>query len=106
MTKKGCRPVAFTCTAHARSTVLADDDRVRVTRWDFEPGANTGWHEHGLPYCIVMILGGTLAIHDGTNISHVALAAGDSYVRPKGIQHDVMNASDHPISFVEVEMKW
>ena len=54
----------------------------------------------------MMILGGTLAIHDGTNISHVALAAGDSYVRPKGIQHDVMNASDHPISFVEVEMKW
>jgi mannose-6-phosphate isomerase-like protein (cupin superfamily) len=53
-----------------------------------------------------MITGGTLAIHDGSNVSHVALAAGDSYVRPKGITHDVMNASDHPISFVEIEMKW
>jgi quercetin dioxygenase-like cupin family protein len=98
--------VAFTCTTHARPAVLADDDRVRVTRWDFEPHANTEWHTHELPYCIVMIIGGTLAIHDGSNVSHVALAAGDSYVRPKGVTHDVMNASDHPISFVEIEMKW
>jgi mannose-6-phosphate isomerase-like protein (cupin superfamily) len=53
-----------------------------------------------------MIIGGTLAIHDGSNVSHVELKAGDSYVRPKGVTHDVMNASGHPISFVEIEMKW
>ena len=98
--------MAFTCTTHARSTVLVDDDRVRITRWNFEPRANTGWNKHELAYCIVMIICDTLAIHDGTNVSHAALAAGDSYVRPKGVTHDVMNASDHPISFVEIEMKW
>lgn len=98
--------MAFNCATHASPTLLVDDDRVRVTRWDFEPGANTGWHEHELPYCIVMVVASTLAIHDGANVRHVTLAGGDSYVRPKGIQHDVMNASDHPISFVEVEMKW
>jgi quercetin dioxygenase-like cupin family protein len=103
---KGRRPVAFTCTTHALPSVLADDDRVRITRWDFEPGANTEWHTHELPYCIVMVTSGILAIHDGSNVNHVALAAGDSYIRPKGVTHDVMNASDHPISFVEIEMKW
>ena len=97
--------MAFTSSAHAQPTLLVDDDRVRVTRWDFQPGATTGWHEHEMPYCIVMILGGTLAIHDGVNVSHATLAAGDSYARPKGIRHDVMNASDHPLAFVEVEMK-
>jgi beta-alanine degradation protein BauB len=97
--------MAFTCTIPADPTIAVDDERVRITRWDFEPGANTGWHEHGMPYCVVMVIGGTLAIHDGATVSHVTLAAGDSYVRPKGITHDVMNASPHAIAFVEVEMK-
>jgi beta-alanine degradation protein BauB len=104
--RKGRKPVAFDSTIHARSTLQVDDDRVRVTRWDFAPGATTGWHEHELPYCIVMVIGGTLALHDGERVSQVELAAGDSYVRPKGVRHDVMNASEHPIAFVEVEMKW
>jgi quercetin dioxygenase-like cupin family protein len=98
--------MAFTCTVPAKPTLLIEDNRVRVTRWEFEPGAVTGWHEHGLPYCIVMVTGGTLAIHDGADVSEVTLAAGDSYVRPSGVKHDVMNASKHPLAFVEVEMKW
>lgn len=97
--------MAFTCEKQAVPTLLVDDERVRVTRYNFEPGANTGWHTHEMPYCIVMVLGGTLALHDGTNITHVELAAGDSYSRPKGVTHDVMNASPHPIAFVEVELK-
>ena len=95
----------FTCSEPALPTLQVDDERVRITRWDFAPGAATGWHEHGMPYCIVMVTGGTLAVDDGTMVNRVTLAAGDSYVRPKGITHDVMNGSDHPIAFVEVEMK-
>jgi quercetin dioxygenase-like cupin family protein len=98
--------MAFTCTIPAKPALLVEDDRVRVTRWEFEPGATTGWHEHGLPYCIVMVTGGTLAIHNGSDVNEVTLAAGDSYVRPSGVKHDVKNASDHPLAFVEVEMKW
>ena len=55
---------------------------------------------------IVMVTAGTLALHDGAEVNHVTLAAGDSYVRPKGVTHDVMNATDQPLTFVEVEMKW
>jgi len=28
-----------------------------------------------------------------------------SYQRPAGIEHDLMNGSDHPIAFVEIEIK-
>ncbi|MEL6601302.1 MAG: cupin, partial [Pseudomonadota bacterium] len=28
----------------AEATQLVDDDKVRVTRFDFAPGAETGWH--------------------------------------------------------------
>ena len=97
--------MAFACTIPAVATVQQDDDVVRITRWDFEPGAVTGWHKHGWPYFVVMLNAGTLRLHDGTNETAVELAAGQSYRRPAGIEHDVMNASPHPIAFVEIEVK-
>jgi quercetin dioxygenase-like cupin family protein len=30
----------------AQPTVLIENERVRVTRWHFAPGASTGWHRH------------------------------------------------------------
>ncbi len=57
--------MAFTCTTPAVPTLQEDNDDVRITRWDFAPGANTGWHEHAMRYCVVMLTEGTLAIHDG-----------------------------------------
>lgn len=97
--------MAFTCTIPARPTVQQDDDTLRITRWDFEPGAVTGWHSHGWPYFVVMLVAGTLRIHDGTKTIDVPLAEGQAYMRPAGIQHDVMNGSQHPIAFVEIEVK-
>ena len=37
------------------STLLIEDEKVRVTRFDFEPGQETGWHEHGYDYVITAI---------------------------------------------------
>ena len=98
--------MAFACTVPALPTVLADDDRVRITRWDFAPGATTGWHEHALPYAIVMVTDGTMAVDAGdAEPTRVTLRAGDAYSRSAGIRHDVMNGGDAPMSFVEVERK-
>jgi quercetin dioxygenase-like cupin family protein len=97
--------MAFRCVLPAVPTVQQDDDAVRITRWDFEPGAVTGWHEHGWPYFVIMLVAGTLRIHDGAAETDVPLAAGQAYRRPAGIKHDVMNASPHPIAFVEIEVK-
>lgn len=97
--------MAFKCEVPAIPTVQLDDDAVRITRWDFEPGAATGWHEHGWPYFVIMLTAGTLRVHDGINIADVPLAAGQAYRRPSGIKHDVMNGSEHPIAFVEIEVK-
>ena len=38
-------------------------------------------------------------------MNEVRLVAGQSYQRPVGIEHDVMNGSDHPMAFVEIEIK-
>ena len=82
-----------------------DDDVLCITRWDFAPGAATGWHEHAWPYFVTMLVAGTLRINDGQAERDVPLALGQAYMRPAGIRHDVMNASAHPIAFVEIEVK-
>lgn len=98
--------MAFACTVPAVPTVLADDERVRITRWDFAPGAATGWHEHAMPYAIVMVTDGTMLVDAGSGEpARVLLRAGDAYSRAAGVRHDVMNGGDGPMSFVEVERK-
>lgn len=97
--------MGFTCNIPAVPHLQQDDATLRITRWEFTPGAVTGWHEHGWPYFVVMLTAGTLRVHNGTEVTDVPLALGQSYMRPAGIKHDVMNASPHPISFVEIEVK-
>jgi quercetin dioxygenase-like cupin family protein len=47
----------------------SDDETVRITRWDFPPGAVIGWHEHGWPYFVVMITEGPWS--SGTSVTVV-----------------------------------
>lgn len=97
--------MAFKCDIAAVPSVQQDDETIRITRWDFAPGAVTGWHTHGWPYFVTMLTNGVLRLHDGEKIVDVALSAGQSYSRPAGITHDVMNGSQHEIAFVEIEVK-
>lgn len=97
--------MVFQSTVLAVANLQRDDDVLRITRWDFAPGAVTGWHEHAYPYFITMMVAGTLRIDDGQFQRDVPLFAGETYVREAGVKHDVQNASPHAISFVEIEIK-
>lgn len=90
----------------AVATQLVDDDRVRVTRFDFAPGAQTGWHEHGYDYVITAVTDCTMQLEEPGGGTHtVIVSAGDAYRREKGIKHNVINGGDTRMSFVEVELK-
>ncbi|MFA5120409.1 cupin domain-containing protein [Zavarzinia sp.] len=97
--------MSFACDIPAVATVQTDDENVRVTRWDFAPGAVTGWHEHGWPYFVVMLTDSLMRVHDGEKAVDVRRKAGDTYQRPAGVRHDVMNGGDAPMAFVEIEIK-
>lgn len=88
------------------ATLLIDDTRVRVTRFDFEPGQETGWHQHGFDYVITAITEChmRLELPDGT-IQHTTIPAGTAYRRNEGVKHNVINASTSAMSFVEIELK-
>ena len=82
--------MTFECTIPAEPTVQQDDGTARITRWDFAPGAATGWHRHGWPYFVVMLTDGTLKLHNGSTVTEVSLVAGQSYMRAAGVEHDVI----------------
>jgi quercetin dioxygenase-like cupin family protein len=94
------------CRIPAIATVQADDETARVTRWDFPPGAETGWHRHGWAYLVVPVTDGTMLLEEpGGATREATIKAGVSYTRPPGMEHNVVNAGVVPFSFVEIEFK-
>lgn len=92
--------------AKASATLEVDDARVRVTRFDFAPGAETGWHTHGYDYVIVAVSDCNMLLEEpGDTQRAVSVAAGDSYRRDAGVSHNVVNAGEAHMRFVEVELK-
>ncbi len=90
----------------AIATQIIDDERVRVTRFDFEPGAETGWHEHGMDYVITILTDCTMLLEEpGGQSREVPLEAGTTYRRNHGVNHNVINGGSTKMSFVEVELK-
>lgn len=90
----------------AQATVHVDNDRTRVTEYRFAPGDATGWHRHEFDYVITPVTNGRVRIvgPEG-NEGEAQMVAGRSYFREKGVEHDVINAGEQELRFVEVEWK-
>lgn len=85
-------------------TVTIENDRVRVTEWRFAPGAATGRHVHEYDYVVVPITTGTLRLVEPDGTRDAELVTGRPYNRPRGVDHDVINANDHEFVFIEIEL--
>lgn len=48
---------------------------------------------------------GTLLLETPQGDKYAELKAGQAYYRQAGVEHNVINASDHEIVFVETEIK-
>ena len=90
----------------AQSEVQVDTAEVRVTQWRLAPGSATGHHIHEMDYVIVPVTPGEMTIvSPGGERSKAQLAAGKSYFRKAGVEHDVLNESTAEIVFLEIELK-
>ena len=89
----------------AESRVQIDNQSVRVTEWRFAPFAETGWHTHSMAYIVVPQTSGRLLLETREAEDFARLKAGESYYRPAGITHNVVNANEYEFVFIEVELK-
>ena len=89
----------------AKPTVQIENERVIVTEWRFEPGAQTTWHRHEYDYIVVPQTTGKLLIESEAGETISELVSGISYSRPKGVEHNVTNHNDYEFVFVEIELK-
>jgi quercetin dioxygenase-like cupin family protein len=89
----------------AVSTVLIDNERVKVAEWRFAPGAETGWHVHAYDYVVVPQTDGALLLETKQGDMHAPLRTGQPYFRNAGVEHNVVNANAYEFVFIEVEIK-
>jgi quercetin dioxygenase-like cupin family protein len=89
----------------ATPTLQIDTDRVIVTQWHFEPGAETGWHTHGHDYVVVPTTDGELLLETPDGPVSAKLTQGVAYNRAAGVHHNVINAGEQPLVFVEIELR-
>lgn len=89
----------------AVATTQIDNERVVVTEWRFAPGAETGWHRHGYDYVVCPATNGTLLLETPEGNVEAELTVGQPYFRPEGVEHNVINAGDTELVFIEIELK-
>jgi hypothetical protein len=69
-------------------------------------GQETGWPRHGHDYVIVAVTDCYMLIEDpGGAARQVTGTAGTAYRRHEGVEPNVVNGGEAPMSFVEVELK-
>jgi quercetin dioxygenase-like cupin family protein len=88
----------------ATATRQIDESHVRVTHYLFQPGQETGWHTHEHDYVIVPVTDGQLLLETPDGQVSACLKQGVSYNRPAGVSHNVINAGQGPLAFVEIEL--
>ena len=90
----------------AISNIQIDNNLVRVTKYSFMPGQETGMHKHLYDYIVTPITGGKLLLIDKYgNEKRSKLEASQSYFRKAGVEHNVINIGKEKLIFVETELK-
>ena len=98
--------MTYQARQQATATRLVDDEKVRVTRWDFDPGAETRWHRHEMDYVVTTLTPCSFLLEEpGGGTRRVDMEAGSVYRRDEGVEHNVVNGGDQPMAFIEVELK-
>ena len=89
----------------AESIRREDNAEVRITEWRFAPGAATGYHRHDHDYVVVYVTAAKIRAVGPDGETRFEMAPGQCYFRKAGVEHDVINAGDAPVTFIEIELK-
>ena len=90
----------------ATSNIQINNKLVKVTKYSFLPGQETGMHRHLYDYIVIPITDGKLLLIDKNgNESDYNLTSCQSYLRKAGVEHNVINSGKKKLIFIETELK-
>jgi quercetin dioxygenase-like cupin family protein len=89
----------------AAAKLIQENERVVITEWRLAPGAETGWHRHAHDYVVVCLTAGQLTAESAEGSSVTELGFGQTYARPAGVEHNIVNSGSREFAFIEVELK-
>ena len=89
----------------ASSKLLEQNERVIVTEWRLKSGSETGWHRHAHDYVVVCLTAGKLLAETANGNVETELRFGQTYARPAGVEHNIVNPNEHESAFIEIELK-
>ena len=89
----------------ASSRLVQENERVIITEWRLASGAETGWHRHAHDYVVVCLTAGQLLAETAQGNSITDLQLGQTYARPAGVEHNIVNPGSEEFAFIEVELK-
>ena len=90
----------------AISNIQINNKLVKVIKYSFMPGEETGMHKHSYDYIVTPLTDGKLLLIDKLgNESNYTLIASHSYFRKAGIEHNVINNGKQKLIFIETELK-
>jgi quercetin dioxygenase-like cupin family protein len=94
-----------TSRPRAQSKLLQETERAIITEWRLAPGAETGWHRHAYDYVVVCLTAGRLLAETANGNVETELQFGQTYARPVGVEHNIVNPGEAEFVFVEIELK-
>ena len=87
------------------SKVIEETPRVIISESRFAPGAETGWHRHAHDYIVVCLTTGQLTAETSQGNVVNNLVMGQTYTRPVGVEHNIVNTGPGEFVFIEIELK-
>ena len=90
----------------ATSIIQINNKSVKVTKYSFLPGQETGVHKHLYDYIVTPITDGKFLLIDKNGKEQdFSLIAFNSFFRKAGVEHNVINNGKQKLIFIEVELK-
>ncbi len=84
---------------------IVDNARVRVTRYTWGPGAETGWHKHPYDYVIVPYRDCRVRVENIEGTVEASMFRDQPYFREKGVEHNVISIEAEAFALIEIEIK-
>ena len=89
----------------ATSSIQVQNKLIRITKYSFLTGDETGMHKHNYDYIVTPITDGKLLLIDNKGKeNNSTLKASESYFRKAGVEHNVINVGKEKLIFVETEL--